>query len=44
MSVEEKQQNLIVAVKPFLDSLIETSEFRVSKALYNRILEIVKEN
>ena len=42
--VEAKHQNLIVSVKPFLDALIETSEFRVSTALYNRILEIVKED
>ena len=42
--VEAKQQNLIVVVKPLLDALIETSEFRVSTALYNRILKIVKED
>ena len=36
--VEAKHQNLIIAVKPLLDALIATSEFRVSTALYNRIL------
>lgn len=42
--VEAKHQNLILAVKPLLDDLIDTSEFRVSTTLYNRILEIVKED
>ncbi len=42
--VEAKHQNLIIAVKPLLDDLIDTSEFRVSTTLYNRILEIVKED
>ncbi|MGV2828113.1 DUF3368 domain-containing protein [Myxosarcina sp. GI1(2024)] len=41
--VEAKHQNLIVAVKPLMDGLITTSEFRVSLALYNQILEIVNE-
>ncbi len=41
--VEAKHQNLIVAVKPLIDALITTSEFRVSTALYNQILEIVNE-
>ena len=41
--IEAKYQNLIVAVKPLIDALIATSEFRVSQALYNRILEIAKE-
>ncbi|BAY37946.1 hypothetical protein NIES2111_22870 [Nostoc sp. NIES-2111] len=41
--VEAKYQNLIVAVKPLMDSLIVTSEFRVSSALYNQILEMVDE-
>jgi uncharacterized protein len=31
--VESKRQNLIIAVKPLVDSLIATSEFRVSSAL-----------
>ena len=42
--VEAKSQNIIVAVKPLLDTLIVTSEFRVSTTLYNRILAIVKED
>ena len=42
--VEAKHQNLIVAVKPLLDALIDTSEFRVSTELYNRILEIAQED
>jgi predicted nucleic acid-binding protein len=41
--VEAKYQNLIVAVKPLMDTLIVTSEFRVSSALYNQILEMVDE-
>ncbi|MGJ5676234.1 MAG: DUF3368 domain-containing protein [Nostochopsis sp.] len=41
--VEAKRQNLIVAVKPLMDALIATSEFRLSPALYNQILEIVDE-
>ena len=41
--VEAKQKNLIVAVKPLMDSLITTSDFRVSSALYNQILDIVDE-
>jgi uncharacterized protein len=41
--VEAKQKNLIVAVKPLMDALIFTSDFRVSSALYNRILDIVDE-
>ena len=41
--VEAKHQNLIVAVKPLMDALIATSEFRVSLALYNQILEMVDE-
>ncbi|NEO00845.1 MAG: DUF3368 domain-containing protein [Moorea sp. SIO3I7] len=42
--VEAKHQNLIVAVKPLMDALIATSEFRVSLALYNQILEMVDED
>jgi predicted nucleic acid-binding protein len=41
--VEAKRNNLIVAVKPLMDALIATSEFRVSSALYNQILDIVNE-
>ncbi len=41
--IEAKRKNLIVAVKPLMDALIATSEFRVSSALYNQILNIVNE-
>ncbi len=41
--VEAKQRSLIVAVKPLIDALIATSDFRVSLALYNQILDIVGE-
>jgi hypothetical protein len=41
--VEAKRKNLIVAVKPLMDALIATSEFRVSSALYDQILNIVDE-
>ena len=41
--VEAKQKNLITAVKPLMDALIATSEFRVSPALYNQILSLVNE-
>ena len=41
--VEAKQKYLIVAVKPLMDTLIATSDFRVSSALYNQILDIVDE-
>lgn len=41
--VEAKQKNLIVAVKPLMDALIATSDFRVSSALYDQILNIVNE-
>ncbi|MFB2768069.1 DUF3368 domain-containing protein [Pelatocladus sp. BLCC-F211] len=41
--VEAKHQNLIVAIKPLMDALIATSEFRVSSSLYNQILEMVDE-
>ncbi|TVP63119.1 MAG: DUF3368 domain-containing protein [Leptolyngbya sp. LCM1.Bin17] len=41
--VEAKQKNLIVAVKPLMDALIATSEFRVSSALYDQILNMVNE-
>lgn len=41
--VEAKQKKLILAVKPLMDALIATSDFRESSALYNRILERVDE-
>jgi predicted nucleic acid-binding protein len=41
--IEAKQRDLIIAVKPLIDTLITTSAFRVSSALYNQILEIVNE-
>lgn len=41
--IEAKHQNLIVAVKPLIDALITTSEFRISATLYNRILEMADE-
>ena len=41
--VEAKHQNLIVSVKPLMDALIATSEFRVSLALYDQILKMVDE-
>ena len=41
--VEAKRKNLIVTVKPLMDALIATSEFRVSSALYKQILDIVDE-
>lgn len=42
--IEAKRKNLIVAVKPLLDALIATSEFRVSSALYNQILNTANES
>jgi predicted nucleic acid-binding protein len=41
--IEAKHQNLIISVKPLIDGLIATSEFRVSPTLYARILEMVDE-
>lgn len=41
--VEAKRRSLIAAVKPLIDSMIATSEFRVSPALYNQILDMVDE-
>jgi uncharacterized protein len=41
--VEAKRKNLIATVQPLMDALIATSEFRVSSALYNQILDIVDE-
>ncbi|MGD1908367.1 MAG: DUF3368 domain-containing protein [Leptolyngbyaceae cyanobacterium] len=43
MMVEAKQQKLIAAVKPLMDALIATSEFRVSEVLYDQILDLVGE-
>ncbi|PSN17245.1 DUF3368 domain-containing protein [filamentous cyanobacterium CCP5] len=41
--VEAKRKELVIAVKPLLDELIATSNFRVSAALYDQILELVDE-
>ncbi|MFB8789961.1 MAG: DUF3368 domain-containing protein [Potamolinea sp.] len=41
--VEAKRRNLIAAVKPLMDTVIATSEFRVSCALYEQILKMVDE-
>ncbi|OKH57962.1 DUF3368 domain-containing protein, partial [Scytonema sp. HK-05] len=41
--VEAKQKGLILAVKPVLDNLIATAQFRVADALYARILNTVGE-
>ena len=41
--VEAKQQELLPAVKPILDQLILEAGFRVSSALYERVLEVVAE-
>jgi hypothetical protein len=41
--VEAKRKNLVAAVKPLIDALIATSEFRVSPALYNQILDLANE-
>lgn len=41
--VEAKRRNLIAAVKPLMDAVIATSEFRVSSALYEQILKMVDE-
>ncbi len=42
--VEAKQRSFIPAVRPLMDDLIATSEFRVSQALYNQILAMVGES
>ncbi len=42
--VEAKQRSLIPTVRPLMDDLIATSEFRVSQALYNQILALVGES
>lgn len=41
--VEAKHRNLILVVRPLLDALIATSDFRVSPALYEQILNMVNE-
>ncbi|MEH2088805.1 DUF3368 domain-containing protein [Nostoc sp.] len=41
--IEAKQKGFILAVKPLLNQLIATAEFRVADALYARILHIVAE-
>lgn len=41
--VEAKRRNLIAAVKPLIDAMIATSEFRVSPVLYKQILEMADE-
>ena len=43
MLAEAKRNNLIIAIKPLMDALTNTSEFRMSSALYKQILEIVDE-
>ncbi|MDJ0582394.1 DUF3368 domain-containing protein [Crocosphaera sp.] len=41
--VEAKQKKLISALKPLLDSLKETAQFRVTEQLYIKILQMVGE-
>jgi len=41
--VQAKQNNLIEAVKPLVDQLIEQADFRVSNDLYTTILQITGE-
>ncbi|PSN10605.1 DUF3368 domain-containing protein [filamentous cyanobacterium CCT1] len=41
--VEAKQKQLIFAVKPLMDALIASCDFRISSALYVQILTIVDE-
>lgn len=41
--VEAKQKKLISALKPLLDNLRETAQFRVTDALYVKILQMVEE-
>ncbi len=43
MLIEAKRKSLIIAVKPLMDALIATAQFRVSSRLYQQILEIVNE-
>ena len=42
MLVEAKQRSLIPSVKPLMDALIDTSEFRVSQPLYEQILQMCR--
>jgi predicted nucleic acid-binding protein len=41
--IEARQHNLLTAVKPVLDELLEKAGFRVSRALYERVLQVVGE-
>lgn len=41
--IEAKKGGLIPAVKPLMDSLKKTSDFRILPALYKRISEIINE-
>jgi predicted nucleic acid-binding protein len=41
--IEAKQKGLVEAVKPLMDGLIATSEFRISSALYDQILTMAGE-
>ena len=43
MLIEAKRKSLIIAVRPLMDALIATAQFRVSSHLYKQILEIVNE-
>ncbi len=43
MLIEAKRKSLIIAVRPLLDSLIATAQFRLSSRLYQQILEITNE-
>ncbi|NEO82967.1 MAG: DUF3368 domain-containing protein [Spirulina sp. SIO3F2] len=42
--IEAKQKRLISAIKPLMNSLQQTSRFRISPALYQKILEITDES
>lgn len=41
--VEAKHSSLLAKVKPLMNALIDTSEFRISQVLYNQILQLVGE-
>jgi len=41
--LQAKNQNLIAAVKPLIDRLIQEADFRVSPQLYRSILQIADE-
>ncbi|NEP26746.1 DUF3368 domain-containing protein [Moorena sp. SIO3I6] len=41
--VQAKKSNLIPAVKPLMDQLIETMDFRISSQLYHAILQATDE-